>query len=33
MREEIMGALKMMKGGKVAGMDGIGLEMIKKERY
>ena len=29
-REEIMGALKKMKGGKAAGMDGIVVEMLKK---
>ena len=28
-REEITGALKKMKGGKAAGMDGIVVEMLK----
>ena len=27
-REEIMGALKRMKGGKAAGMDGIVVKML-----
>ena len=29
-REEIMGALKKITGGKVAGMDGIVVEMLNK---
>ena len=29
MREEIIGALKKMKSGKAAGMDGIVVEMLK----
>ena len=30
-REEIMGVLKKIKGGKAAGMDGIVVEMLKLE--
>ena len=29
MREEIVGALKKMKGGKAAGIDGIVVEILK----
>ena len=32
-REEIMGALKKMKGSKVTDMDGIVVEMLKKGLY
>ena len=28
-REEIMGALKKIKGGKTAGMDGLVVEILK----
>ena len=33
MRKEIMGALKKVKGGKAADMDGIVVEILKKCRY
>ena len=31
-REEVIGALKKLKGGKAAGMDGIVVEMLKSGR-
>ena len=32
-REEIMGALKKIKGGKAAGIDGIVVDICRKDKF